>query len=320
MAEATFGDDIEARLTAAAAARRDRQLLLGRRRELEVRAAQAQSQVGSWQDRVAGDRRDVERLEGLTPTRVMASLLGSRDDKLAHEQAELDAGVLRLQEAEARLGAVRRELAHVDERLAGLEGAEIAFAAVLDEKEAYLHRSGDARAAPLLALAEERGGCESERVEVQEALVAIANANVALTEVERHLGSADGWSTWDVLGGGMVSSMMKQSRMDDAAQAARRADQHLLTLRHELADLTHTDRTAPALEMTDLTRFFDVWFDNIFTDFSVAGRIARAQGNLGMCRQRVGALQQDLVAAKATIDRRLTEIAAERHAALTDHR
>jgi hypothetical protein len=250
----------------------------------------------------------------------MASLLGSRDDELAREQAELDAAGLRLHEAEARLAAVRRELAHVDERLAGLDGVETAYAAALDEKERHLHRVGGTRAAALLALAEERGAHESERLEVQEALVAIANANVALIEVERHLGSAGSWSTWDVLGGGMISSMMKQSRMDDAARAARLADQHLLTLRHELADLAHTDRTAPALEMTDLTRFFDVWFDNIFTDFSVAGRIARAQANLEMCRQRVGALQQDLVAARTTIDRRLADIAAERRATLTGDR
>ena len=309
--------DIEARLAAAAAARREGQLLLAQRRELEQRASQAQGEVDAWRSRVAIDRRDVERLEGLSPTRILASLLGSREDKLAREQAELDAGALRLQDAEARLAAVHREHAHVDQRLAGLARAEEDYAAVLDEKEAYLRRAGDDRASRLLALAEERGRHESERVEVQEALVAIANANVALREVEVQLGSAGSWSTWDVLGGGMISSMMKQARMDDAAAAARAADAHLLTLRHELADLAHTDRTAPALEMTDLTRFFDVWFDNIFTDFQVANRIDRARGNLRLCRSRVDDLQRDLVDAKARLDVRLTEIAAVRRATLT---
>src|SRR5687767_9913759 len=113
MADGTPGHDIDARLAAAAAARRELQLLLAQRRELEQRAAQAQAQVDWWQHRVAVDRRDVDRLEGLSPTRILSSLLGSREDKLAREQAELDAGVLRLQDAEARLAAVHREHAHV---------------------------------------------------------------------------------------------------------------------------------------------------------------------------------------------------------------
>lgn len=319
MAEETFGDDIEARLAAAAAARRERQLLLARRRELDARAAQVQSEVAGWQDRVAHDRRDVERLQRLTPTRVMASLLGSRDDKLAREQAELDGGALRLDEAEARLVAVQREVDHVDRRLADLAGADDAYAALLDEKERYLHGVGDPRAPQLLALAEERGRYESERLEIQEALVAIAHADVALVEVERHLASADGWSTWDLLGGGTISSMVKQSRMDDAAASARRADEHLLTLRHELADLG-ADRAAPELEMTELTRFLDVWFDNVFTDFSVAGRISRAAANVGACRARVAQLRRDLDIARGTTESRLAGIAQARHDALTGHR
>jgi hypothetical protein len=319
MADETPEDPIETRLETVAAARHDRQLLLGRRRELEVRITQARGEADAWRDRVSDDRRDVERLQGLTATRVMASLLGSRDDKLAREQAELDAGALRLQEAESRLAAVHREIDHVDGRLAALAGVDDEYAALLDEKERYLHGVGDARAPHLLALAEEWGRRQIEGREVAEALQAVVDADVALHDVERALGSAQNWSTWDLLGGGMISSMVKQSRMDDAAAAARRADEHLLTLRHELADLG-ADRAAPVLEMTELTRFLDVWFDNVFTDFSVAGRIDRAMGNVGACRARVAQLHRNLDIARATVESRLAGIAQARHDTLTSPR
>jgi hypothetical protein len=62
---------------------------------------------------------------------------------------------------------------------------------------------------------------------------------------------------------------MKHSRLDEAAQAAAYADRCLAVLRTELADVPGLSLTAPQLAVDGLTRFVDVWFDNIFTDLAV---------------------------------------------------
>jgi hypothetical protein len=231
-------DDIEERLAAAAARLRGHDLAAAQVAELGRRRDALAAEVGTRRTALAAEQRDVERLESLSLTRVLASLNGSRDDRLAREQAEADAARYRVAEAEAQLGAVHGEWEAARARLAGLATAPAAYAAVLEEKERYLRRGADPRGRRLLELAEERGRLTAEAREVAEALVAAEAARDALAAVRASLDSASGWSTYDpFLGGGAISSAIKHSRLDEAARQAAYADRCLLALRTELADV-----------------------------------------------------------------------------------
>ena len=90
----------------------------------------------------------------------------------------------------------------------------------------------------MLALAGERGRLHGELTEIAEAQQAAAEATDALKQVRSRLGSASAWSAYDTFfGGGAIASAVKHSRLDDAADAAARADQCLAVLRTELADV-----------------------------------------------------------------------------------
>jgi hypothetical protein len=309
----TVPDDIEERLAAAAGRLREHDLTAARCATVHQRWQSMAAEVGALRAAHAREQRDVDRLEGLSLTRIVASLRGSREDAIERERAEADAARYRLAEAEARLAAVRREDEAAQARLAELASAPRDHAAALDEKERYLRASGDGRGARLLALAEERGRLTGETSEAAEALAAARTAWDALSRVQQSLESASGWSTYDTFfGGGAISSSIKHSRLDDAAHEAAYADECLLALRTELADVGGVAQTAPAMAMDGLTRFVDVWFDNIFTDLAVRGRIRRAQENVERCMRRV----QDVAAAleQRTVDirTRLAAIEAER--------
>jgi hypothetical protein len=131
------------------------------------------------------------------------------------------------------------------------------------------------------------------------------------------LDRASGWSTYDTFfGGGAISSAMKHSRLDEAAQQAAYADRCLLALRTELADVGVAGPTAPQLQIDGLTRFVDVWFDNIFTDFSVRGRIKDAQSNVEHVRRAVHDVSNRLRRRAADIQTRLAQLGTERLAVL----
>jgi hypothetical protein len=49
-------------------------------------------------------------------------------------------------------------------------------------------------------------------------------------------------------------------------------------LRTELADVDGMALTAPQLAVDGLTRFVDIWFDNIFTDLAVRDRSSKPSG------------------------------------------
>lgn len=314
---AGVGEDLEARLSAAAEALREQQITAQRCAELRRRLEEVAHHLASLRAELAAEREDVERLEGLTLTRVVASLRGARDDRLAREQAEADAAALRVQEVEARIVALRRELDVAEDRLQMLAGAPAAYEAVLDEKERFLRSSGDPRGPRMLELADERGRLTGELHEVGEALGAVAAAQESLLRVEDQLRSASGWSTYDTFfGGGMVSSAIKHSKLDEAAAAAAQADRCLVVLRAELADVGGAGVHTPELGVTDLTRFVDVWLDNMFTDWAVRDRIEDAKRNVANCLHFVGAVEARLNDQASQAEARLDAIEAERHTLL----
>ena len=311
--------DIEQRLAAAAQAVREREVISQRQADLRARQGELETELAALREQASAERTDVERLEGMSLARVLAAPAGAREERLARERAEADAAGYRAAEAAARLEAVRREVAAAGDRLAALEPAPRAYAAVLDEKERYLTRSGARRGAALLALADERGRLMAELKETVEAVRAADAATAALSDVEDMLRSASGWSTYDTwFGGGMISSSVKHDRMDEAAQAAAIADQRLAVLRFELADVTGPALgTAPQLALSGGTKFVDVWFDNFFTDLAVADRIRQAQQQVTDSAEIVERLRGRLTARARAAQGRLAAIEAERERLLT---
>ncbi len=88
---------------------------------------------------------------------------------------------------------------------------------------------------------------------------------------------------------------MKHDRLDKAWVAARMADESLAALRRELADVGGAGAVVPSLDIDGLTRFLDVWFDNIFTDLTVSSRIKDAKATMGDAQRAVAAVQRSLL-------------------------
>src|SRR5690606_35568349 len=89
------------------------------------------------------------------------------------------------------------------------------------------------------------------------------------------LGSAQSWSTYDTwFGGGMIASMFKHDKLDDAAEVLRDAEVSLTTLRRELADLAAGGVAILTFDRRD--HAFDTFFDNMFTGISIDRRIKAA--------------------------------------------
>jgi len=306
--------NLEQRLADAAAALREHEALTAHCANLRQRLTELTAQLDDVRKALADEERDVARLEGLSLTRVLAALRGSRDDDLARERAEADAAEYRVADANSRLEAVRREYEDAQARLQALASAPASYAALLDEKEQVLTASDDPRGRELLEIADERGRWTGELHEIAEAVRAADTARRALAEVERHLSSASGWSTYDTFfGGGAISSAMKHSRLDEAARAAAHADRCLAVLRTELADVGGMALTAPGLAVDGMTRFVDIWFDNIFTDLAVRDRIDQAKQSVAQSVRVVDEIHQRLAQRRVEAEGRITQLDQQRH-------
>jgi chromosome segregation ATPase len=237
--------------------------------------------------------------------RQQRSRLSAREQTTA---AELETARQEYVGAEKDVG--RLEHLSLTRVLSALHGSrEDTLAREKAQAEAARYRVAEAQHR-LEAVQAELGRLESRQAELSGAGRAYTDA---LAAVHDRLGTAAGWSTFDTyLDHSMVANAVKHDRIDQAAQAARAADQLLARLRSDLSDLGRLEPTAPTLEIGAGFRFADVFFNNIFTDLAVGQQIRDAQGNVDRSVQQVRTLQDRLTEQVAAVSGQLGAIDAER--------
>ena len=116
---------------------------------------------------------------------------------------------------------------------------------------------------------------EKERLE---AIEAGEKALESLQEAENCLSKARKWGVVDILGGGLISSLVKHSKMDDAQEYIEAAKEDLRSFRKELKDVQMISDIN--LETSDFLGVADVIFDGFLSDVFMQDRIKEAQVKL----------------------------------------
>ena len=100
--------------------------------------------------------------------------------------------------------------------------------------------------------------------ELREAIMAADRALEGLERAKVNLNSARNWGIWDILGGGLISGMIKRSRMREAGDAMEYARQELLRFRRELEDVDQL--IDPGFTNFDFVAFGDLFLDGFLFD------------------------------------------------------
>ena len=109
---------------------------------------------------------------------------------------------------------------------------------------------------------------EKER---QEAIYAGERALDSLMEAQNQLRKARNWGIYDIIGGGLFSSLIKHSKIDNARSCIERAKYDLQVFNRELRDVSmNLD-----FDIGDFLTFFDL-MDSFLADIMVQSKIADA--------------------------------------------
>ena len=264
---------------------------------LEDQRASLATRVQQLKEETYQEQLDVDKLENFSAAKLFAQIMGNLDERLEKERSELYAAALRYDSARQELHAVEADLAARREALSLLGNCEAEYGRLLEARARELRQDPQSPAARrLLALEERQAQLASREKELQEAIQAGYNALSDISSIESALSSAEGWGTWDVFGGGLISDMAKYSHLDDAQQQINGLQRSLSRFRTELADVDI--RTGIQIEVDSFLRFADYFFDNIFTDWAVLDRIRHTQSQIhevdGSVRTILSRLERDL--------------------------
>jgi len=281
--------DLDARL-AEAAQRVSRWERLERRLAALTEEAQAAAEsVQGLRDQLQREEHEVARLEGISLGGLFYGLLGTKEDRLRQERQEAVAARLRHDEAVHRLAAVQAEQERVRREQDPLADSREQYQALLVEKEKQIAATPGDGARQLFNLGDAERRLEWELQQLREAILAGQAADAALAPVEESLNSAHSWGVWDMLGGGLIATSIKHSRVDEAQQAAYAAQQALSAFRRELKDVD-LDFTADGISIEGFSRFADYFFDGLIADWVVQNRINESLDSVRRAREQVAAL------------------------------
>jgi hypothetical protein len=223
------------------------------------------------QQKLEKEKIDVEKLERTSLTAMFYSVLGSREQQLEKERQEMLSAQLLYQQTKHQVDYLKQEQTSLSQQLAKLSDIDSEYLSVLSEKEELLRQSNQPVANELLGLAEEVSNLKSELKEIGEAIKAGKEVVSGLDQVIDSLGSAKGWGTWDLLGGGFISTAIKHSRIDDARNGIYIVQTKISQFRRELADVEKTiDLT---INIGELATFADYFFDDLIFDWIVQSKI-----------------------------------------------
>jgi len=263
--------DISARLAMTIQQRRQKQKLEQDLQAVDAGLQAESARLASLQDKLNKEKVDVEKLESTSLTALFYSVLGSRDQQLEKERQELLSVQLLYQKSSRQVEFLERDREYLIKQLAELAGVEAQYTSLLAEKELVLRQSNPAAAHELLALSEQTGNLNAEIKEIGEAILAGKQLSGSLDQVIDSLESAKNWGTWDLLGGDLVATLVKHSRIDDARDGIEEVQAGMTRLTRELADIQ--DQVDLGIDITGFESFADFFLDGLIIDWIVQSKI-----------------------------------------------
>lgn len=116
---------------------------------------------------------------------------------------------------------------------------------------------------------------EIMRREMKEAMDAGERALKSLRSAQEKLNSAGNWGLFDMFGGGLFSTIMKRSKMDDAANLMETAKNDLRRFQKELQDVNIPLNLK--MDVGGFLSFADFFFDGFVADYLVQSKISEAK-------------------------------------------
>lgn len=242
------------------------------RKELEVK----EGNLEKLKSQLMKEQRDVKKLEGLSLGGILAKITGTKADKLEKEEQEYFMAKMRYDEYLMSVNSLKEDIDSISFRIEELGNCEDVFKKLLKDKREELKAKATSKEVAFIEGKEEEiNSLIKEYIEIREAIDACNESRVAVNNALDSLKSAENWGTYDIFAGGMFSSMIKHDKVNEGKSYLNELSYSLKRLEDELDDIT-IDLPVKDLNISSLDYTFDVFFDNIFSDFSIQRKIEDA--------------------------------------------
>ncbi|MET0959708.1 MAG: hypothetical protein ABWX58_05230 [Psychrobacillus psychrotolerans] len=222
------------------------------------------------------EQKDVENLDGFSILKVVRTWTGKQDEIREKELSELAAIEAKYREIEKTVTDLERDIADIERELdqARWKSIDMEWETLMKEKEGWIYGNKQVEAALLNELYDQKTFLTSSSREITEAISAGHEAKIALRRALKSLEGAKDYSTWDTfLGGGIIATSLKHSKLDESENAIHAAQRSLQKFQTELLDIQQIKAENLSVERDSFITFADYIFDDIFSAWSTHSKI-----------------------------------------------
>jgi len=184
--------------------------------QLKLEQSKLESKAAELKDILNKENYDVEKIENKSIASVFYSMLGKLEEQVDKERKEALAANLKYSQAVKDLEDVKYQITKLSSERLNYVNCQQEYDLLYAEKKEQLMKESGESAQKILELT---GKLNFERInlkEIKEAILAGRKVLDSLDSTLESLGHAEGWGTWDILGGGLLSNIEKHSYIDDA--------------------------------------------------------------------------------------------------------
>jgi hypothetical protein len=234
---------------------------------------------------------DVEKLEGESLTGMFYQMLGTKEKKLNKERQELLAAKLKYDKSARSVFVIEREILSSERQLKELGDPDAEYQSILKQKESLILKEDDER---LIRLSERIGDLQSDVKEIKEAIDSGNKVLEGLEIVISSLKKAGHWGIIDLIGGGLVVTAIKHSKIDNAKDLVYDVQNLLERFERELSDIKISPESQLGVEMSSFTKFADYIFDGLIFDWVVQSKIRKSLNSAVEMKENVTKIVSDL--------------------------
>lgn len=246
--------------------------------ELKNKQWELEKIVKDLEKKKISEDKDVERMEGHSLAAFLYTVIGKYDQVLDKERKEAYEATTKYKVAFAELEAVEKDIHQMEHDLECFANAEKNYDEALHNwmNEVASTSFSEEYSKEIRGYQRKLGEIQSHKKEIKDGKIAAENA-IATTElILSGLDNAHSWGIYDTfLGGGLLADVVKYDQIDQVEHDMQRLHIQLYNLQKELKDIK-IEGHIEALASSD-SRFVDIFFDNIFSDWQIMGEIKRTK-------------------------------------------
>ena len=266
---------------------------LTRKRDIVTKELESLTfQISKAKIKYSKERLDVEKLESLSFKNFLTSVLGTKREHLTKEQEEMVQAKSILDNLQEQHNDLDSEKDKLDHQINNINADNSILDRLLDDKKKIilsknphlqqeierLDRDTDIKQSLIKELRDVVYQCEAT----------LSTIKIALDNIK----SALNWGRVDMfLDGGIFTHMNKHDKIKKANQNINRVRSNLNRLNKELQDISQNRIYLANINTTDIA--FDLFFDNIFTDWSIQSKLNDAHSQLNRVYNKVAQLKTD---------------------------